>query len=160
MADSLKGTGCVVSIVTDADGQIRGSTDGTIGACDQIGAVDPFGEPICSTSCPKPAFMKRVGFARGLPVRLSCMNLNSGDRVVVMEVLPLPPEPIVTLSSRELEVLSLSAEGYTDQDIARILGIGSGTIRTHMRHVRGKLNARSRTEAVARALNLGLFSES
>jgi DNA-binding NarL/FixJ family response regulator len=61
------------------------------------------------------------------------------------------------LTVREVEVLRLACEGYTDREIARVLKVGRGTVRTHAQHIREKLGARSRTEAAARALMLGLL---
>jgi PAS domain S-box-containing protein len=54
-----------------------------------------------------------------------------------------------TLSHRETEVLDLAAEGQTDAGIAKKLGITEATVATYWGRVRAKLNAASRTEAVA-----------
>ncbi len=59
------------------------------------------------------------------------------------------------LSERELEVLRLMARGASNQEIAEQLVITVGTVKSHINHVLGKLNARNRTEAVARARELG-----
>ncbi|NJN16248.1 MAG: hypothetical protein HC822_08215 [Oscillochloris sp.] len=55
------------------------------------------------------------------------------------------------LSERELEVLRLVAEGASNQTIAATLCISIGTVKSHLNHILSKLDARSRTEAVARA---------
>ncbi len=59
-------------------------------------------------------------------------------------------------SQRELEVLRLMAQGATNQEIAEQLVITIGTVKSHINHILGKLNAHNRTEAVARARGLGL----
>lgn len=59
------------------------------------------------------------------------------------------------LSERELEVLRLVAEGASNQVIAERLVITVGTVKSHINHILGKLNASNRTEAVARARQLG-----
>ena len=56
--------------------------------------------------------------------------------------------------SREAQVLSLAAEGMTDKQIASELGISLATVDTYWRRIRTKFGSSSRTEAVARALNL------
>lgn len=60
-----------------------------------------------------------------------------------------------SLTGRELEVLQLMAGGLTNRQIAGRLKISEHTVKFHAGGVLGKLNARSRTEAVARAAGLG-----
>lgn len=54
------------------------------------------------------------------------------------------------LSPREEEILRLLATGNRSKEIADRLGIGIGTVNTHVRHIYEKLHVRSRAEAVAR----------
>jgi LuxR family maltose regulon positive regulatory protein len=61
------------------------------------------------------------------------------------------------LSERELEVLRLVAGGASNQEIAEQLVITVGTVKSHINHILGKLDAHNRTEAVARARSLGLL---
>ncbi|MEN6411074.1 MAG: LuxR C-terminal-related transcriptional regulator [Anaerolineaceae bacterium] len=63
------------------------------------------------------------------------------------------------LSDRELDVLRMMATGATNQAIADRLVITVGTVKSHINHILGKLNARNRTEAVAKARQLGLLNE-
>jgi two-component system response regulator DegU len=60
------------------------------------------------------------------------------------------------LSKREQEVLQLLAYGRSNKEIARELGIGTQTVKTHISHIFGKLGAADRTGAVALALRKGL----
>jgi DNA-binding NarL/FixJ family response regulator len=60
-----------------------------------------------------------------------------------------------SLSARELDVLRLVAEGRANKEIAASLGIGEGTVKTHLANLLTKLDAHSRTEAVARARQRG-----
>ncbi len=62
------------------------------------------------------------------------------------------------LSSRELEVLRLVAEGATNQEIARHLSISANTVKTHLRNIFDKLEVVSRTEAVTYAIRHGWLS--
>jgi DNA-binding NarL/FixJ family response regulator len=61
------------------------------------------------------------------------------------------------LSSRETEVLDLIAKGLTNSQIAAKLAIREGTVKTHVVHLLGKLEASGRTHAVSRAVELGLL---
>jgi PAS domain S-box-containing protein len=59
------------------------------------------------------------------------------------------------LSPREREVLSLLAEGRTSAEVGVLLGVSEETVQTHVRRAMTKLEARSRTQAVASAIRLG-----
>jgi LuxR family maltose regulon positive regulatory protein len=61
------------------------------------------------------------------------------------------------LTGRELEVLRLIAQGASNLEIAEQLVIAVGTVKSHINHILGKLDAHNRTEAVARARGLGLL---
>lgn len=61
-----------------------------------------------------------------------------------------------SLSPRELEVLTLLAEGHGNVEIGELLGISPETAQTHVRNLMGKLDVRNRLEAVSLALRLGL----
>jgi LuxR family maltose regulon positive regulatory protein len=56
-----------------------------------------------------------------------------------------------------LEVLQLLAEGYTNREIGDRLYISLSTVKVHISNINGKLLARNRTEAVARARQLGIL---
>jgi len=60
------------------------------------------------------------------------------------------------LSARELEVLKLIAGGHSTQKIAEQLVVAPSTVQTHLKHLYSKLDAHSRTQAIARARALGL----
>jgi DNA-binding NarL/FixJ family response regulator len=62
----------------------------------------------------------------------------------------------VPITSRELQVLGLLMAGLSDKAIAHRLGIRPGTAKCHVKRLLEKLNARSRTEAVAIAQRRGL----
>ncbi|MAK61536.1 MAG: helix-turn-helix transcriptional regulator [Ponticaulis sp.] len=61
------------------------------------------------------------------------------------------------ISARELEVLELLASGLSNKEIARKLNISPNTIKTHITRLLEKLDASRRTEAIARARELGLI---
>jgi LuxR family maltose regulon positive regulatory protein len=66
----------------------------------------------------------------------------------------LLPDP---LSERELEVLRLVAAGKSNREISRQLFVTVDTVKKHLTHIFGKLGVRSRTQAVARARELGVI---
>jgi LuxR family maltose regulon positive regulatory protein len=61
------------------------------------------------------------------------------------------------LSERELEVLALMAAGASNTDIADRLVVGMSTVKTHVNRIFRKLEAGSRTQAVAKGRGLGLI---
>jgi LuxR family maltose regulon positive regulatory protein len=67
-------------------------------------------------------------------------------------------DPIAPLSPRELEVLRLITEGLSNHEIGKRLFLALDTVKGHNRKIFGKLQVQRRTEAVARARELGLFS--
>jgi DNA-binding CsgD family transcriptional regulator len=64
----------------------------------------------------------------------------------------------VPLSPRELEVLALLAEGASNKEIARRLGISVHTAKFHVGSLLDKLDAVGRTDAVAHAARLGVLN--
>jgi LuxR family maltose regulon positive regulatory protein len=67
-------------------------------------------------------------------------------------------QPLVEpLSQRELEVLRLIAEGLSNSEISERLFIALITVKGHNQRIFGKLQVQRRTEAVARARELGLL---
>jgi LuxR family maltose regulon positive regulatory protein len=100
--------------------------------------------------------------ARRIP--LSCLarlvqafdgNLNAA--AALRPELGTVPGLIEPLTGRELEVLRLLAAGKSNQRIAHDLFVALDTVKKHVTHVLGKLGAANRTEAVARARDLGLI---
>jgi DNA-binding NarL/FixJ family response regulator len=68
--------------------------------------------------------------------------------------------PVDSLTDRELDVLRLVAKGFTNKAIGVQLSISDRTVQGHLAHIFAKLQASSRTEAVMRAVSLGLISQS
>jgi DNA-binding NarL/FixJ family response regulator len=61
------------------------------------------------------------------------------------------------LSDRELEVLAAMAHGLTTYQIGVQLFISENTVKTHIRHILEKLESANRTEAVSKAIQMGLI---
>jgi len=67
------------------------------------------------------------------------------------------PHYIEPLSERELEILRLIADGRSNDEIAAQLYVALSTVKKHINHIYDKLGVTSRTQAVARARELGLL---
>jgi LuxR family transcriptional regulator, maltose regulon positive regulatory protein len=81
-------------------------------------------------------------------------HLNTGEHGLPQNFsLPL----IEPLSGRELEVLHLVATGQSNREIAHTLIVSAGTVKTHLKHIFGKLDVHTRTQAVACARELHLL---
>jgi predicted ATPase/DNA-binding CsgD family transcriptional regulator len=72
---------------------------------------------------------------------------------------PWPGQPLPEpLNARELEILRLLADGLNSREVAQHLHLGVSTIRWYLKHIYGKLDAHSRSEALARAKELKLLA--
>jgi DNA-binding NarL/FixJ family response regulator len=74
------------------------------------------------------------------------------DRVLLSE---RTTSRLPNLSPREREIMHLMAEGRTAQDVGARVGVSVETVRTHVRNVVRKLQARNRVHAIAIALQRG-----
>jgi LuxR family maltose regulon positive regulatory protein len=69
-----------------------------------------------------------------------------------------PPSPLVEpLTYRELEVLELMAQRFTNKEIAAQLAMSVGTVKQHAYNINQKLNVRGRRQAVAKAISVGIL---
>jgi LuxR family maltose regulon positive regulatory protein len=71
--------------------------------------------------------------------------------------LPSAQPLIEPLSQRELEILKLIAQGLSNREIGERLFLALDTVKGHNRRIFDKLQVQSRTEAIARARELGLL---
>ncbi len=90
----------------------------------------------------------------------------SAIRLVHSERHLIPPEvaerlkkyfPQHALTPREVEVLSLVAQGLANKEIAARLGTASGTVKIHVQNILAKLHATDRTHAVTIAIQRGII---
>jgi DNA-binding NarL/FixJ family response regulator len=87
-------------------------------------------------------------------------------RIVLSQAKSAQPQPptnppvreTYSLTERELEVLRLIVDGYSNADIAAQLFITVGTVKTHVRNILNKLCADDRTQAAVCALRSGLVA--
>jgi len=64
---------------------------------------------------------------------------------------------VEALSERELEVLRLAAAGMSNPEIGRALNLATGTVKTHIHHIIGKLGVQGRIQAITVAREQGLI---
>ena len=88
-------------------------------------------------------------------VAVGTANLTAKVGVVEPEVAQLVED--AALTGRELEILQLIVDGYSNAAIADHLFISLGTVKTHVRNILNKLSADDRTQAAVLALRSGLI---
>ena len=96
-----------------------------------------------------------IGYLARLNRAFDTAPVRSGSR---RGSAPAAPGIVEPLTNRELEVLQMLAAGQSNQAIADQLVVTLDTVKKHVSHLLGKLGAANRTEAVARARELGLIS--
>jgi DNA-binding NarL/FixJ family response regulator len=119
-------------------------------------------ESICNGACgymlkktPPARLLESIREARegGAP-----MSPEVARRVVTLFRRLAPPVAVdQQLTARELEVLSLLAEGYSYENVAARIGITVNTVRNYVRSIYEKLHVHSKSEAVSKALRAGLL---
>jgi len=88
---------------------------------------------------------------------LSAFPVAESGQAALSKTQVLKPELVEPLTEREREVLELVAAGLTNPKIASRLFLSLNTVKAHTRNIYGKLEVHSRTQAVARARELGLL---
>lgn len=89
-------------------------------------------------------------------------DVHAGGRPIDPAMLDAAQAPSTSghLTPRELEVLGLMREGFTNTDIGRLIGASTRTAKAHVAAIIEKLQVIDRTQAVARAFDLGLLKAS
>jgi DNA-binding NarL/FixJ family response regulator len=90
-------------------------------------------------------------------VRAASVGRSALAPAVAMRLMDRVRQPAATLSAREIEVLGLVAGGLSNQQIATRLFVSQATVKSHLAHIFSKLEADSRTAAVATAVRRGLL---
>ncbi len=106
-----------------------------------------------------PAFADRIASVLADVEGLELVGKDDEPDALVVAVLRAAnePEASIALTGRELEVLALLAEGASNKLIARRLGISAHTAKYHVASLLEKLDAVSRTDAVAHAARIGVL---
>jgi DNA-binding CsgD family transcriptional regulator len=106
-----------------------------------------------------PALADRIASVLAEVDGIELVGVDEGSDAVIASTERVAPEAGagVPLTPRELEVLALLAEGASNKLIARCLGISTHTAKFHVASLIEKLDAVSRTDAVAHAARLGVI---
>jgi PAS domain S-box-containing protein len=113
-------------------------------------------------------YRHRDGSLRNADVNTFSHTLNDETRVFVALVHPvpevrrrmpevLPPNPVYGLTGKEMRLLQLLADGFSDEQIGRLLGGREDEVDQQVRVLLEKMHATSRTEAVVLALKKGVL---
>ena len=104
---------------------------------------------------------RREGARGYLPKNADADSLISAIREIVANKDYFAAEEFTSapslLTSREMDVLQLVAQGQQREEIARSLGIGSESVKTHLKGIMTKLDRPNATSAVGRAYELGIL---
>lgn len=90
-------------------------------------------------------------------VRAAAAGESALAPVIASRLLDRMRAPHVSLSSREMEVLTLVASGLSNAEIASQLFVSETTVKSHLAHIFSKLDATSRTAAVSAARRRGIL---
>jgi len=110
---------------------------------------------------PEPLPLKLFWDGTPSPLREALENgrpivwVDSPEGADLTVALPPGAVPVSDLTDREAEVLSYLADGWSNEEIADRLGIGTRTVRFHLDRIYRKLGVGRRTEAVREAVTRG-----
>lgn len=90
-------------------------------------------------------------------VRAAATGATAMSGSVATRLMHREEEPANALTSRELEVLQLVADGRSNREIGATLFLSEATVKSHLVHINTKLGVRSRTSAVAAAREAGIL---
>ena len=170
LRNALSATGWSVALVRD-DGEITDLTEGTTEILREVDVVMEPGRPI-PASLQETFAQKVIGYERSqlatpsAPVRLSDAPDSAAGSVVPSPAGPhivllrsatqVDPRPLseVGLTPRQIDVAVALANGGTNQQIARRLGVAEGTVKKHLESIFRLLEVDNRASAAARVREL------
>ncbi|THF87960.1 response regulator transcription factor [Deinococcus sp. KSM4-11] len=134
-----------------------------IEVCERLRLSNPHVVSVLITTFAEPAIVQaaRAAGARGYVSKETdpeSLARQLRDIVANPEIDRLPHVNVPRLTPRESEVLPLLAQGYSNKEIAKNLGVSPDTVKDHLARLYAKLDAGDRTEAVSRARSIGLLN--
>ncbi|CAM4057264.1 response regulator transcription factor [Deinococcus frigens] len=162
-ADGLSALDACRSLQPDAallDIKMPGMTG--IEVCERLRMTHPQVVSVLITTFAEPAIVQaaRTAGARGYVSKETdpeSLARQLRDIVAHPEIDRLPQVDVPRLTPRESEVLPLLAQGYSNKEIAKNLGVSPDTVKDHLARLYAKLDAGDRTQAVSRARSIGLL---
>ena len=133
-----------------------------IEVCERLRQTHPGVVSVLITTFSEPAIVQaaRLAGARGYVSKEmdpESLARQLRDIVAHPEIDRLPQVDVPRLTPRESEVLPLLAQGFSNKEIAKNLGVSPDTVKDHLARLYAKLDAGDRTEAVSRARSIGLL---
>ncbi|MBB5235460.1 response regulator transcription factor [Deinococcus budaensis] len=133
-----------------------------IEVCERLRQTHPGVVSVLITTFAEPAIVQaaRTAGARGYVSKEmdpESLARQLRDIVAHPDVDRLPQVDVPRLTPRESEVLPLLAQGFSNKEIAKNLGVSPDTVKDHLARLYAKLEAGDRTEAVSRARSIGLL---
>ncbi|MNI25700.1 CsgBAC operon transcriptional regulatory protein [compost metagenome] len=88
-------------------------------------------------------------------------QIRDSNDIVSPSTLSLQDSPLFveTLTTREMEMLYALADGLSNKEIAYRFGLTEGTVKSYVFNLYGKLGAKRRAQAIARARGMGLLDQ-
>ena len=117
----------------------------------------PAGPLVVALRVDDPVLAERVAHALAEVPGVRLAGPGEAADVALVPATSVEHNPEAPLTPRELEVLTLLAEGASNKVIARRLGISVHTAKFHVGQVLDKLDATGRTDAVAHAARQGVI---
>jgi LuxR family maltose regulon positive regulatory protein len=142
---------------------LQGDTDQALAALEKalaIGEPEGYVRVFVDQGAPMTRLLQQAAARGTAPDYVSRLLAALGAEETERAPAPAPPGAsslVEPLTDRELEVLHLIGEGYSNQDIAQALVITLNTVKKHASGIYGKLGVHNRTQAVVRAQELGLL---
>ncbi len=158
-----------LAVLGDACGQVEAAAR-LLSAAETVEGGRPFDPPV-GLACARAAERLRQALGAAAYERALAAGRGQGPEAVeadaraVLEAAAAAPAPASVspdpargtgLTSRELAVLAFLVEGRSNQEIAETLFVSPRTVDNHVTNILAKLEAKSRTAAVAAARRLGL----
>jgi DNA-binding NarL/FixJ family response regulator/rRNA-processing protein FCF1 len=88
------------------------------------------------------------------------LDLYGVSEDVLLEVREKEQQSRTNVSLQEMRILELVQQGFTNDEIANKMELGSGTVRNYLSSAYSKLGARNRLEAIQKAIDLGILDQS
>jgi DNA-binding CsgD family transcriptional regulator len=122
-----------------------------------VPAVESYGNSVRAHLPPDATASEVLAAVAAVGQGLVVLTQTQAERLLPARPRQDLPRLIEALTPREIEVLRLMSDGLVNKEIAGRLGISEHTAKFHVASILGKLQASSRTDAVARGIRRGLI---
>ena len=97
--------------------------------------------------------------SRPAEIAKAVREIASGGRYIPEDIQRIfdMRQGVKSLSAREISIIQLAAKGFSNLEVAEMLGISVNSVKTHFRHIFEKMDVSDRTEAVTLAISRGII---